>query len=392
MQHRNNETFKKLLNYSFSPEIHFNVVKIPKTEEALRQPGESGESWEYFFDAADKCSRRIVTGHAAIDVISKAFLNSTAGQEEWMRKILKKRLSIGISVSSINKMIPGLIFTFKVALAQKFDFARIPSHSKQVGIDPKLDGIRCLSIVRNGEVAMRTRSGKPIVNFNSTIGQELSELPDGVYDGEIMGKDFTELMRQVNKKVGANIADTYFGMFDYITLEEWDSKKGVHSCLDRYTTLTENIRGGERDRGESFEFLNIVERDVINKDIAEIQRYHKGYIDQGYEGSMIKNLDATYCFGRDWTVMKFKDFLDADVEIVGFKEGTGKHSGKLGSFLVDYKGIEVNVGSGLNDELRELIWNNKDDYLSKLIEVKYQEETDDGSLRFPTFVCFRNDR
>jgi DNA ligase-1 len=73
-------------------------------------------------------------------------------------------------------------------------------------------------------------------------------------------------------------------------------------------------------------------------------------------------------------------------------EGTGKHSGKLGSFVVDYKGVEVRVGSGLTDDLREQIWSDKATHIGRTIEVRYQEETPDGSLRFPTFVCFRNDK
>ena len=106
---------------------------------------------------------------------------------------------------------------------------------------------------------------------------------------------------------------------------------------------------------------------------------------------MIKTIHDPYCFGRDYSVMKFKAFFDADVPIIGLKEGTGKHQGKLGSFLVDYKGVSVSVGSGLNDELREKLWGDPA-IIGRIIEVRYQEETPDGSLRFPTFVCFRNDR
>jgi len=90
--------------------------------------------------------------------------------------------------------------------------------------------------------------------------------------------------------------------------------------------------------------------------------------------------------------MKFKAFFDADVPVIGMQEGTGKHEGKLGSFLVDYKGVNVRVGSGLTDDLRVQLWQEHDLHIGRIIEVRYQEETPDGSLRFPTFVCFRNDR
>ena len=107
---------------------------------------------------------------------------------------------------------------------------------------------------------------------------------------------------------------------------------------------------------------------------------------------MIKDLDAPYKFGRGYEVMKLKSFHDVDLKIERLIEGTGKHSGKLGSVVVNYHGVEVQVGSGLSDELRDTIWTAPDEYVGRTIEVRYQEVTPDGSLRFPTFVCFRNDR
>ena len=107
---------------------------------------------------------------------------------------------------------------------------------------------------------------------------------------------------------------------------------------------------------------------------------------------MIKALNAPYTFGRSHDVMKYKAFHDVDLKIQGLLEGTGKHSGKLGSIIVVFNGVEVQVGSGLTDELRETIWNAPDDFIGRLVEIRYQEVTPDGSLRFPTFVCFRNDR
>ena len=107
---------------------------------------------------------------------------------------------------------------------------------------------------------------------------------------------------------------------------------------------------------------------------------------------MIKDLEAPYKFGRGWEVMKFKAFHDVDLPVKGLLEGTGKHAGKLGSFVIEYKGVEVQVGSGLTDDLREAIWDSPNDFIGRTIEVRYQEVTPDGSLRFPTFVCFRNDK
>jgi len=90
--------------------------------------------------------------------------------------------------------------------------------------------------------------------------------------------------------------------------------------------------------------------------------------------------------------MKLKAFHDVDLKIERLLVGTGKHSEKLGSVVVNYHGVDVQVGSGFSDELRDTIWSSPDKFIGRMIEVRYQEETPDGSLRFPTFVCFRNDR
>ena len=119
---------------------------------------------------------------------------------------------------------------------------------------------------------------------------------------------------------------------------------------------------------------------------------HNVFVEQGYEGAMVKFLDAPYKFGRGYEVMKLKSFHDVDLIIEALEEGTGKHSGKLGAIVVDFNAVKVRVGSGFSDDLREKMWNDQGNFVGRIAEVRYQEVTPDGSLRFPTFVCFRNDR
>ena len=199
-----------------------------------------------------------------------------------------------------------------------------------------------------------------------------------------MGEDFTSLMRQAYRKENVQTDDTYFSIFDYLTLKEWDTQQGFVTCNDRYIALLHYVMP------ERYRYLRVVER--IDNPEQNIKSIHDKYVDEGYEGVMIKALNAPYTFGRSHDVMKYKAFHDVDLKIQGLLEGTGKHSGKLGSIIVVFNGVEVQVGSGLTDELRETIWNAPDDFIGRLVEIRYQEVTPDGSLRFPTFVCFRNDR
>jgi DNA ligase 1 len=381
-QYIDNELIGRVLVYALNPYYAFNVVKVPKVKE--RFPIDPDESWHLFFSNAEKCANREITGNAAIELMKSTFNKCSEPQEKWMRKILKKHLAIGVSTKSVNSVRSGFIPTFDVALAQKFDMKRVKEDS--VYVEPKLDGIRCLAVVEDGEAKIFTRAGKLITNFDSTLGRELAKLGDGCYDGEIMSNDFTDLMRQVYRKQNVDTSDVYLGLFDYIPLQEWKSKAGKLSCEERFKIL------GDRLRGRDLEYLRLIVRITCKADYDLIKEHHDKFVNGGYEGAMIKDITAPYCFGRDWSVMKFKAFFDADVPITALLEGTGKHSGKLGSFVVDYKGVEVRVGSGLTDDLREQIWSDKAAHIGRTIEVRYQEETPDGSLRFPTFVCFRNDK
>jgi DNA ligase-1 len=378
-----NKTVMKLLEMTFNPYISFNVVKVPKTkktEQALPD-----DVWNEFIRVATICAKREKTGNAAIELMQSVFQRASKEQERWMRKILKKSLAIGISVKSLNKIQPGFIPTFEVSLAQKFDMKRIKSD--KVYVEPKLDGIRCLAIVERGEAKLFTRAGKQITNFDSTVGVELAQLRDGCYDGEIMSVDFRELMRQVNRKEDKDISQVYFAVFDYINLKEWHAKKSKTQCAVR----KEQIKNQLSTVGK-FKYLRIVRFKTIEATEENFKKEHDYWVSKGEEGIMIKDISAPYEFKRDWSVMKYKAFFDVDVRIKGLLEGTGKHQGKLGSFVIDYKGKDVRVGSGLTDSLREELWIDRVKHIGRLIEVRYQEETPDGSLRFPTFVCFRNDR
>ena len=384
---RDSDLLKRVLRYGLDPFTPFNVVKVPKVTDRLLCEDPEEDRWLAFFEVADACVSRDITGNSAVAALHGVFSAVPLEEERWMRKILKKHLAIGASTKTVNKVFPGLVPTFEVALAQKFEEKRLIGKDR-VGVEPKLDGIRCFAIVEGGETLLYARSGKLISNFDSTIGKELSHMGDGCYDGEIMGEDFIALMRQAYRKESVDVSGSYLAIFDFLPLEEWKSRNAVMPCWQRYTELNERLQVYTTDS----KYLKIVPRYNSSATYEEIKNLHDEFVLEGMEGAMIKDLDAPYKFGRGPEVMKLKAFHDVDLKVMGFQEGTGKHSGKLGSVLVSYNGVDVQVGSGFSDELREAIWASPDDFIGRTIEVRYQEETPDGSLRFPTFVCFRNDR
>jgi len=385
-EHTSNEIFKTALKMGLDNFIPFNVVKVPKIESRLEFPLDEDAGWQEFFVVLDECASRVVTGNTAINRVYACFSSVLPEDEFWMRKILQKKLAIGVSTKTVNKIYPGLIPTFEVSLAQKFEPKRIDGLNA-VFVEPKLDGIRCFAIVEDGKAKLYARSGKLISNFDDTIGSALATLGDGCYDGELMGEDFVSLMRQAYRKENVESEGTYLALFDFLPLEEWRTNETIMTSRDRYHELASRIFSRDESK-----YVKPVERYLVDANYDEIMKLHNAFVKNGYEGAMVKTVDSPYRFGRSYDIMKVKKFHDADLLIESIEEGTGRLSGCTGAVMVDYNGVKVNVGSGFSDEERIQIWNDKDSFIGRMIEVRYQEVTPDGSLRFPTFVCFRNDR
>jgi DNA ligase 1 len=124
---------------------------------------------------------------------------------------------------------------------------------------------------------------------------------------------------------------------------------------------------------------------------------NKAAVDGGYEGVMIKDVDAPYECKRTHAWLKAKPFIEVTLSVTAVEEGTGRNEGRLGALVCsgedDGKDIRVNVGSGFTDDNRSTFWASRDDLIGQLVEVRADAVTQnqDGtySLRFPRFKTFR---
>ena len=144
-----------------------------------------------------------------------------------------------------------------------------------------------------------------------------------------------------------------------------------------------------------------LEAEEVDLDTAEghdqMRRFANDAVANGFEGIMIKDIDAPYECKRSSFWMKWKPVITVDLNIVGFEEGTGRNEGRLGAIICEGidndRNIRVNVGSGLSDANRDEYWSARDKLLGDVIEVAADAVTQnqDGtySLRFPRFVRFR---
>ena len=389
----NNKEFIEGAKLCLDPLVTFGVKEVP----VKKDPTGEGLSFEQFLTLANQLQQRELTGHAARDAILVAMAKSTQEQwNDWYRRILIKDLRCGTGAKLINKVQKDTIPLFGCMLAH--DGAKHPKKiAGECYVEYKYDGVRVIAIVQNGSATLHSRNGKLLENFPH-IEESLSkpEFEGLVFDGEVMSDDFQSLMKQVHRKEGAQTQDAYLALFDMITLEEFNAGGTDLDAKERRTRLT-TIRPLFDDN------IKLVDVTLVNFDTAEGQeqfnKLNKTALDEGYEGLMIKPIAEGYKCKRSHAWLKIKPFIEVTLKVVDLEEGTGKNEGLLGALVVegedDGKFFSLNVGSGLTDENREQIWENKDKVLGQLVEIRAdaatqsQDAEDTWSLRFPRFKTFR---
>ena len=107
----------------------------------------------------------------------------------------------------------------------------------------------------------------------------------------------------------------------------------------------------------------------------------------GGEGLMLRQPASIYEAGRSMTLLKVKTFHDEDAVVVDYVKGKGRHKGRLGALVVRLAdGTEFSVGTGFTDKQR-----NNPPAIGSTITFRYQELSDGGVPRFPSFVRHRED-
>ena len=120
---------------------------------------------------------------------------------------------------------------------------------------------------------------------------------------------------------------------------------------------------------------------------AHLQSELDRIVSYGGEGLMLRQPGSLYEAGRSPTLVKLKRFHDAEAYVIDHLPGKGRHRGRLGALLVHLgNGITFSVGTGFSDAERE-----NPPAIGSKITFRYQELTDRGVPRFPTFVRVRTD-
>lgn len=391
---------------AYNPYYTFHVKQVDEVVDHKGRPN----AWPRFWALLESLRTRSVTGNNAREAIAECA--QEFDDAEWntvCRRVLIKDLRCGISEKTLNKVLDKTdwrIPVFTCQLAQ--DSTDQPK--KLTGIkrlEPKLDGVRVLAVVQGMNVSLFSRNGKEFANFpdiakailleRSAFQRNLGSGGRFVLDGEVTGESFQKLMKQAHRKSDAETSGMVYNIFDVIPLDDFQRGHWNAQQYKRFDIL-EQARGLLPNHG----CLNIVSGLEVDLDTAEghdvMQRYAEDCVAEGFEGIMIKSVDAPYVCKRSDYWMKWKPVISVDLKIVGFEQGTGRNEGRLGAIICEGedngRNIRVNVGSGFSDSNRTEYWSGRDDLLGHLVEVQADAVTQnqDGtySLRFPRFLRFRD--
>ena len=384
------EFLQKIFYYTYNPYKKYGVTSknCKKNSDLLGHSNTYGS----IFTLLDDLANRVCTGHTAIANVNR-FILENKQYEDIIYNIIDRDLKMGASTSSINKVIPELIPTFKVALANPYNVKRVDFQSGDWYGSRKLDGVRCICRKEMNTVTFFSRSGKEFLTLDN-LANEISKIGgDFILDGEICmvdkdgNEDFQGIMKQIRKK-DHQIEKPKFFVFDYLTLEQFDNQTGT-------TPLTLRLRNGYHNlpNDVNYDMLEFLPQEQLTTE-EQFTEMAKAAEDAGFEGIMVRK-NVGYEGKRSHNLLKVKKFHDAEYTVLETVNGNIRwtENGKqierecLSSIIIEHKGCRVSVGSGFSKEQREMYYSSPQDIIGKTVTVQYFEETENqqggSSLRFP---------
>ena len=395
---------RKVLYYTYNNFMQYNIT--PKVLEKRSDLCNKYTKFDSIFALLDSLNYRLITGHKAIEE-SNGFIYNNPEYKNLFYLILDRNLKIRVSSKLINKSCPGLIPTFNVALANKYDekTKKKVDFNKDVWyVSRKLDGVRCLVIVDDkGKAKSFSRSGKQFHTL-SLVEKEIEKLgvKNIVYDGEMCivddngDEDFQNIMKEIGRKDHV-IQNGLYQIFDFIPYSMFSKGYSNSGTFSQRIFALQSLM-----LGESLKYLDFLEQTPVTS-FNELDELTQTASEKGWEGLMIRK-NTIYQGKRSNDILKIKTFHDDEYKVVDvfngplryIKEGTEVEEEMLSGVAIEHKGNIVRVGSGFTIDERKHLFNNPQDILGKTITVQYFEESQNQngeySLRFPVIKVIHGDK
>lgn len=254
----------------------------------------------------------------------------------------------------------------------------------KVFVQRKYNGMRCVNAHRK----LMSRNGKEIFGAPHVIHSTKSILDGELYSHDYKD-DFNKIISICKKQTPTKgeLEESKVKLQQYVY--DLPSHKGVFS--ERYKALQKWFR----ENGSLN--LHLVETYEV-KSWEEIKEYHAQFLEEGFEGTIIRLDLGEYECKRSKQLLKYKDFIDEEFEIIGAVEGEGGRTGTIGKFwlrlergkpytISDNKPVNCFKSNikGNFDYLRK-IWKDHKKYIGKEGTVKYFQRTPDNVPLFPYII------
>lgn len=311
--------------------------------------------------------------------ISKSYCTAEEQALKQAKALHKKKIELG-AFEDINDI--DDVRVFKPMLAK--DYNDYKGKLKfPLASSVKLDGVRCI-LKANG---MWSRNGKEIISaphIFESVKHLFNKYPDLILDGELYAEkdvcDFNKIISCVRKikpvKEDLIESEKYIKYYIY-DLPNIDGNEYIYEKRSKLI--------GDLLYKENNPYLVQVGFEIV-RDEKEVMSCLSSYIDEGFEGQMIRILDSFYENSRSKSLMKHKIFFDKEYEIVGIVEGIGKLSGKAGTLeFITEKGSKFNSSVNGEHSYLEELWVNREKLIGKTATVKYFEMTNMGDKSVPRF-------
>jgi hypothetical protein len=279
-------------------------------------------------------------------------------------------------------------------------------------VQPKLDGLRCVSYATHGGVALQSRTGAFFTGLPAiaaALRPYLSQYPNIVIDGELYTDQmpFEELAGLIKKKKITDSDVERLKKVKYHVYDIYDRTLPDMPYSERLGILAAAVRrcgcvAGDTHAGVAASAARMLRSDteaaamvvLVRTEkvavLADFRRLFAEFVEAGYEGIMLRNAAGVYRANyRSNDLQKYKEFMEEEYRIIDFTQGEGRDAGAViwVCETADGKVFSVRPRGTLNQ--RCAWFNDGDSYIGKNLTVIYQELTEDGKPRFPVGKALR---
>ncbi len=329
----------------------------------------------------DELSLAMLDEKEIIDLIAENLPNDATDLDG----MLKPMLAAGYFRSKKDWKDP----TGKIWKDRKYYYLKNPYEPKEKGSvvakfpilgQPKINGVRCNVYLENGEVKMKSKEGEQyvvehIINWFSER-LDLFEDNDGkpiVYDGELyIHNEKLQYIRSAVIKPNLNTPAVTYEVYDIAVPDHSNRirfnilKYKLHECLD--VTTAEFKQNTPVRYVRTFKLYND----------AQVQFKTDQFIEEGYEGIILRDGDAPYQFGkRTVKMLKLKRLIDEEFQIIGI--APQDNDPELGLYIcTTNEGVEFKVTPTEDEDFKRLMVLTPYLFISKMLTCSFYEYTDSG--------------